>query len=298
MRALLALLITLCLFLCACSNGADLHGYGLNPTTSAVPEASQAAPSSAPPPASSPPSSVSIPDSKPEAVPEVIDKPANTSSSVEPNPTGEAPISSGAPASSSVSSEPPREQQSSSTAPSSPESKPAPPPQSAASSQPEKNYEMPSSSTSGQLLEEAFLSSLEDELIALTNQRRASLGLSTLTYNSTLRQAARTRSREMYSNSYFDHRRPDGAEWHTVLDLVGLPKNHACENIAKGSYVGAPGQSDNLLSAVFWQTEWENSPSHYASIVDAEVTHIGIGFYYVVTDSKVEIYATALFAKL
>ena len=139
---------------------------------------------------------------------------------------------------------------------------------------------------------------LEDEILFLTNQRRVQLGLGLLAPNTTLRQAARIRSREMYYYNYFDHLRPDGTEWHTVLDLFAMPKIHASENIAKGSYIGEPGQSRNLLSAAFWQNEWENSPPHYESIIDPDVTQLGVGFYYVITDDTVEIYATALFAAL
>lgn len=147
-------------------------------------------------------------------------------------------------------------------------------------------------------LQEYYLSALEDQIISLTNKTRSAHGLSELKFNADLKMSARTRSREMFVGGYFEHKRPNGQEWYTVLSEMGLPPMHARENIAMGKYQGPVGQSGNLLSPEFWQEQWEKSESHYEAIIDPSLTDVGVGFYYVVTDDYVSAYITVMFAEM
>jgi uncharacterized protein YkwD len=145
---------------------------------------------------------------------------------------------------------------------------------------------------------ESYLFAVEDEIIRLTNEKRAASGLPALVPDERLTQASRMRSSEMFRYEYFSHLRPNGDAWHTVLDETGLSGRYASENIAKGSYRGVSGGALNIICARFWQNEWENSPPHLEAIIDPNVSSIGVGFYHVVKGDFVAVYGTVMFAAL
>lgn len=92
----------------------------------------------------------------------------------------------------------------------------------------------------------------------MVNTRRQEAGLSSLTWNSGLEQAAAVRAIE--ASQLFSHTRPDGSDWWTVnSDLM------YGENLAKGY-----STADSAVQA------WMDSPTHKANILDGEFKSIAI----------------------
>lgn len=102
--------------------------------------------------------------------------------------------------------------------------------------------------------------------IQLVNEERKKNYLPPLIYNaSELQNAANQRARE--SAETFDHTRPDGRPWHSILNDMGLEYHAACENIYfqyGGSYVDAVNG-------------WMNSSGHYANMMNPNVKQFSIG---------------------
>ena len=100
------------------------------------------------------------------------------------------------------------------------------------------------------------------------NQVRQGLGLSPLTLNTTLVNAAHTRSMEIVEQA--SHTRPDGRSCFTAWADVGVSYISAGENIAAGQQTPEEVMED-----------WINSPGHYANIIDENFTELAVGCYYV-----------------
>ncbi|HCR36432.1 hypothetical protein A2130_02085 [Candidatus Woesebacteria bacterium GWC2_33_12] len=105
-----------------------------------------------------------------------------------------------------------------------------------------------------------------DEVIRLTNQKRAEAGLSALTYNQTLAGAAYTKGRDMIDRDYWAHTAPDGTQpWKFFTDF-GYRYKYAGENLAR-DFSSAQGTVD----------AWMNSPTHRENILNPKYKEIGIG---------------------
>lgn len=104
-------------------------------------------------------------------------------------------------------------------------------------------------------------------ILELVNQERAKVGVSPLTLDQQLSNAANVRAEEI--TEYFSHSRPDGSSFSSVLDELSI--NYYCcgENIA----VGCP-------TAEFTVQQWIKSPGHYGNIIDPNYTKLGVGYYY------------------
>ena len=100
----------------------------------------------------------------------------------------------------------------------------------------------------------------------LVNARRAEAGLSPVTVSSELSAAADVRAREITGS--FSHYRPNGTYFNTVLDQRSISYNGAGENIAYGY-----DTPERVM------TEWMNSASHRANILDSRFTRLGVGYY-------------------
>jgi hypothetical protein len=103
------------------------------------------------------------------------------------------------------------------------------------------------------------------EVVRLVNVERAAYGLSPLTSDDKLTQAAAVRASEL--PSLFDHTRPDGTSCFTALQAVGASYSSAGENIASGQPTPA---------AVV--ESWMNSPGHRANILSESFARIGVGY--------------------
>lgn len=104
-----------------------------------------------------------------------------------------------------------------------------------------------------------------EEVIRLTNQKRAENGLSTLQYNGALADAARKKGENMLAMDYWAHVAPDGTQpWKFFTDS-GYKYKYAGENLAR--------DFSNASSAV---DAWMASPSHKANLLSDKYKEIGI----------------------
>ena len=103
------------------------------------------------------------------------------------------------------------------------------------------------------------------QVVALVNAERAKQGLSALTIDTKVQQAALVRAKE--SAQSFSHTRPNGSSFSTALTEAGVSYRTAGENIAYGQ--STPQQVMNA---------WMNSSGHRANILTANYTTIGVGY--------------------
>ena len=103
------------------------------------------------------------------------------------------------------------------------------------------------------------------QVVALVNAGRAKQGLSALTIDTKVQQAALVRAKE--SAQSFSHTRPNGSSFSTALTEAGVSYRTAGENIAYGQ--STPQQVMNA---------WMNSSGHRANILNANYTTIGVGY--------------------
>ncbi len=103
-----------------------------------------------------------------------------------------------------------------------------------------------------------------EQLLAVTNQKRAESGFGALTLNSALSQAAAAKAADMFANNYWAHNSPVGkTPWDFILG-AGYRYTLAGENLAKNFQT-----SSGVVDA------WMNSPTHKANIVKAGYRDIG-----------------------
>jgi len=104
-----------------------------------------------------------------------------------------------------------------------------------------------------------------DEVVRLTNQKRAEVGLPELKFNATLSQAAHNKGENMLDMDYWAHVAPDGTQPWKFLSEVGYKYKFAGENLAR--------DFSNSQSAV---EAWMASPSHKENILSPKYTEIGV----------------------
>ena len=105
---------------------------------------------------------------------------------------------------------------------------------------------------------------LINEVYEITNNYRSLVGVSSLTLDSSLVEAASIRAKEL-SNS-FSHTRPKGSSCFTVLSELGISYGTAGENIAAGY-----SSSQSVMEG------WRSSSGHYQNIISSKFKKIGIG---------------------
>ena len=105
---------------------------------------------------------------------------------------------------------------------------------------------------------------LINEVYEITNNYRSLVGVSSLTLDSSLVEAASIRAKEI-SNS-FSHTRPNGSSCFTVLSELGISYGTAGENIAVGY-----SSSQSVMEG------WRSSSGHYQNIISSKFKKIGIG---------------------
>ena len=114
---------------------------------------------------------------------------------------------------------------------------------------------------------ETSISSIEQQVLTLTNQERAKAGLSPLAADAPLMASARAKSSDMSTNNYFSHNSPTLGSPFDQMKARGINYRAAAENIAMGQ-----------RTAQEVVTGWMNSPGHRENIMNANYTHIGIGY--------------------
>jgi len=110
------------------------------------------------------------------------------------------------------------------------------------------------------------LSSAEDTILKLMNEKRTQAGLEPLTMDNTLREVARYKSNHMIQYNYFSHTNPDGTKWINWLNTINYNYSATAENIAYNTY-----------DAVELFNQWWNSAGHKANMMNASYTKVGIG---------------------
>lgn len=104
-----------------------------------------------------------------------------------------------------------------------------------------------------------------DEVIRLTNEKRAQNGIAPVSLNSTLSQAAQAKGADMLNKDYWAHVAPDGTQpWKFFIDF-GYRYRYAGENLAR-DFTNAPSAVD----------AWMASPSHKENLLNPKYKDIGI----------------------
>lgn len=119
------------------------------------------------------------------------------------------------------------------------------------------------------------------QVLKLVNAERTKQGLGTLVWDEPLVAAAMTRAEEITVK--FEHRRPDGKSWNSILEERNISWTGCAENIAYGQ-----ATPEAVVKA------WMNSDGHRANILNGSYTKIGIGCY---KNSSGVYYWTQLFVK-
>lgn len=105
------------------------------------------------------------------------------------------------------------------------------------------------------------------DLFARVNNLRASVGRGPYAYNAALAAAAQNQAQWMLETGSVSHTRPDGSGPRTRALNAGYPSTMVGENI----YIGGMASVDSA-----W-TFWVNSGVHYAGMVNASFTEMGVG---------------------
>lgn len=108
---------------------------------------------------------------------------------------------------------------------------------------------------------------VEYRVIQLTNQERSKNGLKPLASDWQLSRVARYKSADMRDKNYFSHTSPTYGSPFNMIKNFGISYRSAGENIAAGQRT-----PEEVVRA------WMNSPGHRANILNANYTHIGVGY--------------------
>ena len=119
---------------------------------------------------------------------------------------------------------------------------------------------------------------LIENIFNLVNDARKENGVSELTYNKEIQDAANLRAKE--ASESFSHTRPDGSSYYEVIEI---DYNVAGENLIMADKEIAT--AENLMEA------WMNSEGHRANILLKDFTGMAIGIY----EKDSVVYAAQLF---
>ena len=107
------------------------------------------------------------------------------------------------------------------------------------------------------------------QVVDLTNARRAQYGLPALSVNGALTDAAQAHAADQASVSRMSHAGTDGSDVSARLDRVGYAYSAWGENVAAGY-----GDAGGVMNG------WMNSSGHRANILNGNFTQIGVGLAY------------------
>jgi uncharacterized protein YkwD len=103
------------------------------------------------------------------------------------------------------------------------------------------------------------------EVIRLTNEKRVQNGLSPVTFNQLLTDAAKEKAEHMIANDYWAHNAPDGTQPWYFFTKHGYSYRYAGENLAR-DFSGAAAVVD----------AWMASPSHRDNMLSTKYKEIGV----------------------
>src|SRR3990170_3016481 len=104
-----------------------------------------------------------------------------------------------------------------------------------------------------------------DEVIRLTNEKRAAAGVGALTTNATLSAAAQAKGADMLNKDYWAHISPDGTQPWYFFTSFGYKYRYAGENLAR--------DFSDPASAV---EAWMASPSHKENMLSSKYKEVGV----------------------
>ncbi|USK53345.1 CAP domain-containing protein [Cytobacillus solani] len=111
------------------------------------------------------------------------------------------------------------------------------------------------------------VSAYEQKVLDLTNQERAKNGVPALKLDVELSKVARAKSADMKAKGYFDHNSPTYGSPFDMMKQFGITYKSAGENIAMGQRT-----PEEVVNA------WMNSEGHRKNILNANYTHLGVGY--------------------
>lgn len=111
------------------------------------------------------------------------------------------------------------------------------------------------------------ISEFEKQVVVLTNVERQKAGLAPLEISTPLMAVAEDKSEDMAKNNYFSHTSPTYGSPFDQIQAAGIDYRAAGENIAQGQK-----SPEEVVQA------WMNSEGHRANILNANYTHIGVGY--------------------
>ena len=141
---------------------------------------------------------------------------------------------------------------------------------------------------------EKYIRDIATKVHQLINEERRDHGLSSLSWNAKIAQAALNHSADMASRDYFQHDSPEGYDFSWRYSQVGF----SC-SVMKGNMIYGGGENIMWLEgyhgvntiAVATVDGWMNSPGHRENILTSYFQSEGIG----VTISGNEVYLTQNF---
>lgn len=102
------------------------------------------------------------------------------------------------------------------------------------------------------------------DLLAMTNQKRAEAGLAPLQLNGQLAQAAEAKAQDMFAKDYWAHFSPTGASPWDFIRAAGYSYVYAGENLARGFTT-----TGEVINA------WMASPDHRANMLSSHYSDVG-----------------------
>lgn len=117
---------------------------------------------------------------------------------------------------------------------------------------------------------DADVDAMKQDIVDRTNAIRREQGISALTVNAKLMQAAQVRADEMAASGIYSHTRPDGRKSNTVTD-----SRYTGENIHSISELYLNQQQKTLSEAVV--NLWSNSKAHADNMTSSRYGEIGVG---------------------
>ena len=128
---------------------------------------------------------------------------------------------------------------------------------------------------------------IENEIMRLVNEYRASLGLTAYGIEPLIIKGARIRAEESSHYGGYGHERLDGTAFGTVLDDVGYTGDSgACaENLGgfSNSFLGKDyfecSHKELIEVAQSFFDGWKTSKGHNKSMIDKDYTKMGVGVY-------------------
>lgn len=126
---------------------------------------------------------------------------------------------------------------------------------------------MPTGRANAAQVTQSELKDMANELCYMVNELRAEYGLDPVYVVPYLNDTAMTRAREITQD--FNHKRPDGSKFSTIVDDNLVPYGVIFENIAAGC--STPEAT---------MEQWKDSEKHFEVMLNPELTHMGMGCAY------------------